>query len=1028
MEIHYNAFISYRHHPDDIKVAEDIHRRLERFKIPKAIKKRGSGALRLFRDKEELPVTSSLSSDIYRALENSDYLIVICSPHTKESVWVQREIETFLQTHSRDQILTVLTEGEPYDVLPEILIHEDVVNPVTGELERHDYEPLSCDWRLKKRRCIREELPRLAAALFGCGYDELRQRQRQYQMRRMVALFSAALVASLCLAAYFIHTSLRIQKANDDLSAANAQVRESLNEALKNQSKYLASAASERMEAGDRLTALSLALEALPSQDNARPYVPEAEWALSNALRAYNADAQLVAQGAFLADALVRQYTVSEDGEQLVILDARMVLTVWNTKTFQKHSTIDLSARSVDSVLFTATGNILVTTSNDDLLCYQPDGTLLWQAEHCTDVAFLDNRSQVLAIQNDYDCLQQYSVFDADSGEQLAGFSYAYPELDCSPSSFLQLENDSALPVLVRYGTFDMDYVLMLDVQSGTLQKVTEISTSLGGDGFSLNHAALDSQGNIILMCGDGSGFNNGNYGTFQIVSPAHSNLVCYDAQTLEIKWQSEITDYTYSNTRTIKTIPGTDQLLIQSGETIQIHDANTGEKLSHCILPSIPLCLVVDAAETWGVVQNGAYFSYNYAQNQCHILPIADGTPSSAIIKGGLFFHTPLESQVVVYRSISDTEGVVYTGENTSLLSDCYISGDHLLNWSGSTLEMFDAKQKKMLWQQKLSYSWKVLGFSEDGTRLWMKHNVEHTVMEFCTADGTQETLPLTLSIGDTYTSLESNFFLANDKLLYILETDGLTQLERVDLNTCEKDLTLQLPQMCKESTDYRATTELLLVSDAYAWILQEETVFVIDLQTGVLRELLANVSSKPVLAWNPARSDLVVAAGNRLLLTHPEGSISLSIDLGVKKCVSAFLCDEQILVLCDDGAVYRYDLQGNFLSKIGINLYNTFFSKAASGADSPMEIYWWQTGDGDLILNVFGAGNIIDCSQWQSRAFVPNMFVYVSQYDEVVCCANNQLYAFPRYTTEQQMHKAREALGDFRLSEDQLASYGLS
>ena len=165
MDIHYNAFISYRHHPDDIRVAEEIHKGLERFKTPRAIKKRTGGAMRLFRDKEELPITSHLTDDIYRALENSDFLIVICSPHTKESVWVQREIETFLRTHSRDKVLTVLAEGEPYDVIPDILLHEDVVDPITGQIRRQEIEPLSCDWRMKKRKAIREELPRLAAPL-----------------------------------------------------------------------------------------------------------------------------------------------------------------------------------------------------------------------------------------------------------------------------------------------------------------------------------------------------------------------------------------------------------------------------------------------------------------------------------------------------------------------------------------------------------------------------------------------------------------------------------------------------------------------------------------------------------------------------------------------------------------------------------------------------------------------------------------------------------------------------------------------
>ena len=145
MDIHYNAFISYRHHPDDIRVASEIHRALEHYKVPKAIRKKSKGITRLFRDKDELPITSNLSSDITRALRNSDYLIVICSTHTCESAWVQREIETFLQTHDRSKVLTVLVDGDPYETIPEILLAEERVDPVTGQVKKVPIEPLSCD-------------------------------------------------------------------------------------------------------------------------------------------------------------------------------------------------------------------------------------------------------------------------------------------------------------------------------------------------------------------------------------------------------------------------------------------------------------------------------------------------------------------------------------------------------------------------------------------------------------------------------------------------------------------------------------------------------------------------------------------------------------------------------------------------------------------------------------------------------------------------------------------------------------------
>ena len=151
---HYNAFISYRHNPTDSAAASRIQRYLEHFRVPRAIaQKTGKKKIeRIFRDKEELPITSDLGDTITMALRESDFLIVICSPRTQESMWVKREIMTFLETHSARQVLTVLVEGEPQDIIPPEILTDNV----TGE----PLEPLSCDWRLSLRQAKREELPR----------------------------------------------------------------------------------------------------------------------------------------------------------------------------------------------------------------------------------------------------------------------------------------------------------------------------------------------------------------------------------------------------------------------------------------------------------------------------------------------------------------------------------------------------------------------------------------------------------------------------------------------------------------------------------------------------------------------------------------------------------------------------------------------------------------------------------------------------------------------------------------------------
>ena len=72
---HFNAFISYKHAELDNKIAASIVKDLERFHIPGKIQK-ATGVKkieRIFRDKDELPITSDLGDTISQALENSDF-------------------------------------------------------------------------------------------------------------------------------------------------------------------------------------------------------------------------------------------------------------------------------------------------------------------------------------------------------------------------------------------------------------------------------------------------------------------------------------------------------------------------------------------------------------------------------------------------------------------------------------------------------------------------------------------------------------------------------------------------------------------------------------------------------------------------------------------------------------------------------------------------------------------------------------------------------------------------------------------
>lgn len=372
MAEHYNAFISYKHAPLDSKIAADIQRQLERFRIPKAIRKQSNIRKidRIFRDKEELFATNDLNETIECALEHSDFLIVICSPAAKESIWVQREIAFFLKTHSKKQVLTVVVEGEPADVIPPILQEREVTVTLDSGEEKTvlmPAEPLSCDYRGNLRKARKEELPRLAAAILGCSYDDLKQRQRRYRMRRMTLGFSAAAVLLAALTGYYAWSASQIRK-NYILS-------------LQNQSQYLSAESVSLLEQGDRINAMLLALEALPKDaKDKRPVLPEAEYALSQAVNAYvSPDANWYAvECAFPHGGQVDDFFANKEESHLIVLHSRDTFTIWDVESHKKlaehimPSTIRCGALSYDDKLLILSGDILYCYD------YRMD-TLLWE-------------------------------------------------------------------------------------------------------------------------------------------------------------------------------------------------------------------------------------------------------------------------------------------------------------------------------------------------------------------------------------------------------------------------------------------------------------------------------------------------------------------------------------------------------------------------------------------------------------------------------------------------------------------------
>lgn len=221
----YWAFLSYSHQDnlsvrtdgsrDCVRWAEWLHKELETYRIPTEFLNRqtrtGESMPRrffpVFQDEKELPINADLGESIRVALERSRFLIVICSPRSAVSRYVNEEVRYFKQMGRGHHILTLMVDGEPNaswgqkaGAPPQIECFCPALRHPLGldgleDIQRFDpQEPIAGDVRIKLSEQIREATNadvrhghravleqmklKLIAGLIGVGFDELVQRDK----------------------------------------------------------------------------------------------------------------------------------------------------------------------------------------------------------------------------------------------------------------------------------------------------------------------------------------------------------------------------------------------------------------------------------------------------------------------------------------------------------------------------------------------------------------------------------------------------------------------------------------------------------------------------------------------------------------------------------------------------------------------------------------------------------------------------------------------------------------------------------
>jgi tetratricopeptide (TPR) repeat protein len=231
----FRAFISYSHR--DKAVVRWLHRALETYRLPRKLVGRptpfGAVPSRLapiFRDRDELPASSDLGSELRTRLEQSLFLIVVCSPNSAKSSYVNEEVICFKQLHGETRVLALIVAGEPGaagaasrddECFPPALRHRLGAD---GALSNQPAAPIAADIR-KHADGRRLALSKLLAGLTGLPLDELVRRETQRRIRRLTAVTMAALGAAVSTGALALYANAQRIEAQQQRSRAEAARR-----------------------------------------------------------------------------------------------------------------------------------------------------------------------------------------------------------------------------------------------------------------------------------------------------------------------------------------------------------------------------------------------------------------------------------------------------------------------------------------------------------------------------------------------------------------------------------------------------------------------------------------------------------------------------------------------------------------------------------------------------------------------------------------------------------------------------------
>lgn len=1007
-QMRYDAFISYRHSELDMFVAKKIHKSLETFKVPRAVAKKSGkkNIKRVFRDQEELPIGSDLGDNITGALKESEYLLVICSPRTPESYWVEKEINTFIKLHDREHVLAILIEGEPEESFPPQLLVDDYGNPV---------EPLAADVRGSSNRevaqKIRSEVMRLAAPILHCSYDDLKQRHRERRMKKAMATVSILAALGIAFGAYNAYN--------------NAIIRENYHAKQVNQSKYLAKTALQLLEEGDRQTAALIALEALPSKENDRPYVPAAQYALSQTLHAYDTGNAISMDRNLKHDLPVSEFAFDLTGDRLISKDDGNNIYVWNVADgellAQIAPEIGDNGYVVNSIGQFLYEDHVIICDHEKISSFNFGGELEWAIEFHDMVNYCEfDRERNVAA-----CIagEQLIFVDIAAGEKMTEVTntqeYSFSGTckfseDGSRFAVSHLKNSSEEGEMGFFSVYDLK-TGGLTTYTAKADFVTALDFSSDGNMVVVSHGGMRELNDSQLDSGHAY-VEKINSATGEVFWTQEIDFLLYDLDAASIilkarKYEDEAAGVTY------------DQVLLSVDRTAYTWDAATGALVAQVNVPSGIREFLVSTASCFGYLAE--------SNGTIDIVDMNTGTnySASAIETGKEIKDVYIQNGVLVVRSYASPEltmmkyqegaGIEVLETYDSDVDEMYHSPNETYyavgNSENGEISFYQTKENALVsrWNREACDSCAACGFMGEETFVYVDTAGLITFVDVVTGETEQ------LAVCEKAYDLECDLNEDCTKALIIGADGGNDTFWIVDLQ--KKEI------LVSGGSEENMITGVLAEDGSKAYCnTGEKGLYVIDAATGETTpldrseyQMVKGTESQRALAVSKDGGLLAVSCVDGVLRVLDTKTLETVAEIPFASAYRRFICfsedGKEIMLQGDDYYFKVYDLEQGQFSHIEADQFYQI-SEVVMDED---------TGTISLLTSV--DMKILESDSYEKLASVENGLDYLPKTGAVFCGEHSTLYRFPYMTLDMLLAEAEEQFAGKTLSPLERTQYNV-